>query len=125
MSVRRTAAGTPFFSGPSARRGRHGPADTDLEIPVNKILRKVKRAWQIMGQVNRERAVGMLEFELKELENIFALLILGGFAGLPSPPSPIAVELLPYLERELTILLSRTDLSQDPLGVLMGMLEID
>jgi len=84
-----------------------------------------KSAISIFSQVNREKATGMLEFELKELENIFSLLILGGFAGLPSPPSPIAVELLPYMEHELTILLSRTDLSQDPLGVLMGMLEID
>ena len=84
-----------------------------------------KSAMKIITQINREKATGMLEFELKELENIFALLILGGFAGLPSPPSPIAVELMPYMERELTILLSRTDLSQDPLGILMGMLEID
>lgn len=67
----------------------------------------------------------MLEFELKELENIFALLVLGGFAGLPSPPSPIAVELLPYMERELVMLLSRADFAQDPIGSLMGMLEID
>ena len=78
-----------------------------------------------VGGGTHANEIAGLEFELKELENIFALLILGGFAGLPSPPSPIAVELLPYLERELTILLSRTDLSQDPLGVLMGMLEID
>jgi hypothetical protein len=84
-----------------------------------------KSALKIVTQINREKATGMLEFELKELENIFALLILGGFAGLPSPPSPIAVELLPYMERELTMLLSRTDLAQDPLGVLMSMLEID
>jgi len=84
-----------------------------------------KSALKVMRQINREKATGMLEFELKELENIFALLILGGFVGLPSPPSPIAVELLPYMERELTVLLSRTDLSQDPLGILMGMLEID
>lgn len=90
-----------------------------------RIGRMLKSALQVMTQVHREKATGILEFELKELENIFALLILGGFAGLPSPPSPIAVELLPYMERELTILLSRTDLSQDPLGVLMGMLEID
>lgn len=84
-----------------------------------------KSALKVVAQVHREKATSMLEFETKELENIFALLILGGFAGLPSPPSPIAVELLPYMERELTMLLVRTDLSQDPLGVLMGMLEID
>jgi hypothetical protein len=67
----------------------------------------------------------MLEFELKELENIFSLLILGGFVGMPSPPAPIAIELLPYMERELTIMLSRSDMAQDPIGSLMGFLEID
>jgi hypothetical protein len=90
-----------------------------------KIVTKLKAAIQVITQISREKATGMLEFELKELENIFALLLLGGFAGLPSPPSPIAVELLPYMERELTILLSRADFAQDPLGSLMGMLEID
>lgn len=85
----------------------------------------IRSAAQVIVQVHRERATGMLEFELKELENIFALLVLGGFAGLPSPPSPIAVELLPYMERELVMLLSRADFAQDPIGSLMGMLEID
>lgn len=85
----------------------------------------LKAAFSVMAQVNREKATELLEFETKELESIFALLVLGGFAGLPSPPSPIAVELLPYMERELTMMLSRTDLAQDPIGVLMGMLEID
>lgn len=85
----------------------------------------LKSAIKAFSQLNREKATGMLEFELKELENIFALLVLGGFVGLPSPPSPIAVELLPYMEKELIIMLSRADLSQDPIGVLAGMLEID
>jgi hypothetical protein len=35
------------------------------------------------------------------------------------------VELLPYLENELRIMIARADLAQDPLGALMGMLEID
>jgi hypothetical protein len=52
-------------------------------------------------------------------------LLLGGFAGIPSPPAPIAIELLPYLEREIVVLLARSDLSTDPIGALMGMLEID
>ena len=37
----------------------------------------------------------------------------------------VAVELLPYLEDELRIMIARADLAQDPLGALMGMLEID
>lgn len=76
-------------------------------------------------QVNRERAVDMLEFELKELENIFALLILGSFVGIPSPPAPIALELLPSMERELTVMLSRSDFAQDALAPLVGLFNVD
>lgn len=84
----------------------------------------LKSAIKIATQVNREKATALLEFEVKELDNIFALLVLGGFVGLPSPPSPIAIELLPYMEKELIMLLSRTDLAQDPIGVLAGMLDM-
>lgn len=90
----------------------------------SKLEQLIRSAIIVITQVNREKATGILEFETHELENIFALLVLGGFAGLPSPPSPIAVELLPYMEKELLMLLSRTDLAQDPIGVLASMLEV-
>ena len=89
------------------------------------ILKKLRFILDTLLQVNREKACGIIEFELKELENIFSLLILGGFVGMPSPPVPLAVELLPYMERELTIMLSRSDMAQDPLASLMGILEVD
>ena len=90
----------------------------------SKLEHWIRSAIKVITQVNREKATSILEFEAHELENIFALLVLGGFAGLPSPPSPIAVELLPYMEKELLMLLSRTDLAQDPIGVLASMLEV-
>lgn len=89
------------------------------------ILRKIAAFFRIMVQVNREKATEMLEFEHKELENIFSLLILGGFVGMPSPPVPIAIELLPYMERELTVMLARTDMASDPLASLVGILDVD
>jgi len=89
------------------------------------IARKIASFFRIVAQVNREKATEMMEFELKELENIFSLLILGGFVGMPSPPVPIAIELLPYMERELTVMLSRSDMASDPLGSLVGLLEVD
>jgi len=91
---------------------------------LSKLGHFARSAIRIFTQVNREKATSILEFETHELENIFALLVLGSFAGLPSPPSPIAVELLPYMERELLMLLSRTDLAQDPIGARAGMLEV-
>lgn len=84
----------------------------------------VKSVSNMLIQINRGRATELLEFEVRELENIFSLLVLGGFAGLPSPPSPVAVELLPFLEKELIVLVARTDLAQDPIGVLAGMMEV-
>ncbi len=90
-----------------------------------KLLYLLRRGAKTLVQVQREKATSMLDFELKELENIFALLLLGGFVGIPSPPSPIAIELLPYLERELVVMFARTDMSVDPIGSLVGMLEID
>jgi len=90
-----------------------------------KLLHLLRRGAKTLVQVQREKATSMLDFELKELENIFALLLLGGFVGIPSPPSPFAIELLPYLERELVVMFARTDMSVDPIGSLVGMLEID
>ncbi len=89
------------------------------------IFKKIARAYAIFVQIHREKASGIIEFELKELENIFSLLLLGGFIGMPSPPVPIAIELLPYMERELTIMLARTDMAQDPLAPLFGILDVD
>jgi hypothetical protein len=85
----------------------------------------VRKAFRVVAQVQRSKASGALEFELKELENLFTILLLGSLIGLPSPPAAIAVELLPYLEDELRLMVARADFSQDPLGALMGMLEID
>ena len=85
----------------------------------------LRKAFQVAAQVQRSKAAGMLEFELKELENLFGVLLLGSLVGLPSPPAAIALELLPYLEEELRLMIARADLAQDPLGSLMGMLEID
>ena len=92
---------------------------------MSSIVSKFNTVMRTLLQINREKASSMIEFELKELENIFSLLILGGFVGMPSPPVPIAIELLPYMERELVIMLARTDMAQDPLGSLMGLLDVD
>jgi hypothetical protein len=84
-----------------------------------------RKALRVIAQVQRSKASGMLEFELKELENLFMLLLLGSLVGVPSPPVAMAIELLPYLEDELRLMVARADFAQDPLGALLGMLEID
>ncbi|RPI08176.1 MAG: hypothetical protein EHM71_09010 [Zetaproteobacteria bacterium] len=94
-------------------------------MTLQALLEHVRNILGVVAQVHRDKASGMLEFELKELENFFMLLLLGSLVGIPSPPAAVALELLPYLEGELRIMIARADLAQDPLGALMGMLEID
>ncbi len=52
-----------------------------------------------------------LEAELKEMENVFALLLVGSMVGLPAPPQYIGIKVLPYIERELIIMLRRAERS--------------
>ena len=61
----------------------------------------------------KSRSIDVVEEELKEMEGAFALLLLGSLIGLPSPPSFVGLSLLPYLERELTIALSRARYTDD------------
>ncbi len=74
---------------------------------------------------HRGQAASLTEVECRELENIFALLLLGSFVGLPAPPSFLAIELLPFMERELDILHCRAQDSGDMLAELCGTLGID
>ena len=61
----------------------------------------------------RQRAVGYIQAERRELENIFALLVLGSFVGLPSPPTPLSLRLLPQMGRELAVMRARAQEMDD------------
>ena len=71
------------------------------------------------------RSVEYIEVELRELENIFALLVLGSFIGLPSPPTSISLRLLPYMGRELLILTRVSERLDDMLGEMAGLFDIE
>lgn len=78
-----------------------------------------------MDQAHREKVVGLTNFEARELENMFVVLLLGSFTGLPSPPSFLAVELLPFLEHEIKVLNRRAQDTTDSLAEIMGILDAD
>ena len=92
---------------------------------LQKALTFVEDFWKVVVQVHRNKATGVLEFELNEMENLFVVLLLGSFIGLPSPPAAMAMELMPFMEREIRLMVSRADFAQDPLGSIMGMLNVD
>jgi hypothetical protein len=78
-----------------------------------------------MGTAQRESLVSLTCLEVQELENIFALLLMGSFIGMPAPPTFLSVELLPFMEQEMRILHQRAEDSHDMLAEIIGTLGID
>lgn len=77
----------------------------------------------MMGAL-RQTSTDRLEFELRELENIFGLLVLGSFIGIPSPPSGVSLRLLPYMLREILVMKNRVRDLDDVFGEVAGMMDI-
>lgn len=91
----------------------------------NKALRLVRGFFSTMDQAHRDNAVELTEFEARELENVFVLILMGSFMGMPSPPSSLSIELLPYLEHELRVLNRKAERSTDALAEVSSILDID
>lgn len=86
----------------------------------NKIILSCKAADAIL----RQNAVETIEHEVEELDNIFGILVLGAFIGIPSPPIHLTIELLPLMENEFAIMLDKVSTAHDPLGELFSVLKI-
>jgi hypothetical protein len=92
---------------------------------INTLKHKIASAFNVADEVMRSKAVETIEYEVEELDNIFAILVLGAFIGIPSPPVHITMELLPEMEKELEIMLQKVSTAHDPLGDLFSVLDID
>jgi hypothetical protein len=86
---------------------------------------QIGEAYKISDAVMRGKAVETIEYEVEELDNIFAILVLGAFIGIPSPPIHITMELLPHMESEFAVMLEKVLTAHDPLGELFSVLGID
>jgi hypothetical protein len=86
---------------------------------------KLLSAGKAIDQVMRAKAVETVAYEVEELENIFALLVLGAFIGMPSPPMHITMDLMPLMEKDLEIMMDKVSTAHDPLGNLFSVLDID
>lgn len=86
---------------------------------------RIRQLWASMDEVARGKAVETIEYEVRELDNIFALLVLGAFVGFPSPPVQITLELMPDMEHEFGVMLDKVGTAHDPLGELFSVLDID
>ena len=89
------------------------------------IKKQIVEAFKISDEVMRGKAVDTIEHEVAELDNIFGILVLGAFIGIPSPPIHITMELLPMMDKEFEIMLDKVLTAHDPLGHLFSVLGID
>jgi len=64
-----------------------------------------------------------IEAELKEMESAFCIILLGALAGVPSPPSFISIKMLPFMEREILTMLSRSGHNYDRMAEWFGVLD--
>lgn len=85
-----------------------------------KLSKKWKMFFASIEEAHKMFITEKIEFELKEMENVFSLLIFGAFTGIPSPPSFITLELLPYMENEITIMINSSHDAKDILATLAG-----
>ena len=104
---------------------KSGKFSASLKTVLRYIRKKGLSFWDTAGVVARSKAVETIEYETAELENIFGVLVLGAFIGVPSPPIQITMELLPEMDQELHIMLEKISTAHDPLGDLFSVLGID
>ena len=86
---------------------------------------KLRSIWQVLKDFGRglgSRSTDYIEFELREMENIFSLLLVGSFVGIPSPPSNISLKLMPYIVREMYVMDRRAGDMDDVSGEIFGVL---
>jgi len=89
------------------------------------IVEKIREIWKIGDEISRSKAVETIESELEEMENIFGVLVLGSFVGMPSPPMQISLDLMPYMERELILMMEKVDTASEPISQLFSIFDIN
>ncbi len=64
--------------------------------------------FKFLSELLKKNATEVVSFELEELENLFAIMLFGSFVGVTLAPAPLALELLPYLGKEIEVMNERT-----------------
>jgi hypothetical protein len=92
---------------------------------IKKIYKSIIFFISSIDEAHRMKASEVTQYELRELENLFVLLLMGSFTGIPSPSSIVSAELIPHLSREIEILNKRAEDAFDAFNELAGTIGID
>ena len=91
---------------------------------LSDILKGFRDALRDFSRGFRERSVDNIAKELSEMEGSFALLVFSSLVGLPSPPPLVGLSLLPYMERELSLMLAKSANLEDAWSVWADLADI-
>ncbi len=92
---------------------------------ARKILEDIRAFLKGFGGSFKEQSTEYIEFEERELENVFALILMGSFVGIPSPPTTLVVRLMPHMIKEMHVMQQRAINLDDIFGEIAGMFDID
>ena len=95
-----------------------------MDKKKNIIKESLVKIWRSYDQSTRSSIVDKLEYETGEMDNIFGLIVLGSFIGLPSPPMQITLDLLPEMEKHFVLMLNKVDTAESPLSDLFSNLDV-
>ncbi|MCF7885279.1 MAG: hypothetical protein K9M80_02185 [Candidatus Marinimicrobia bacterium] len=86
----------------------------------NKLFKYLKDFIKSFDQHLKSEATEELQYELEEMEFVFALLIYSSLIGIPGIPEAVAIELLPYMGEELERFEEKSIDSDDQLAQLFS-----
>ncbi len=95
-----------------------------MKESIDKIMQKLSFFFKYFDVASKNKAIDIMEFELGEMENIFALLVLGAFVGFPSPPMQITLDLLPDMEKHFLMMLNKVDTAESPISDLLSAFDV-
>jgi hypothetical protein len=91
---------------------------------TDKIKDKLQKGWNYYDSMAKSTMVEKIEYELGEMENMFGLIVLGSFIGLPSPPMNLTLDLLPEMEKHFILMLNKVDTAESPMSDLLSTFDV-
>jgi hypothetical protein len=92
---------------------------------MRRLLDSLKRGFRTFDKGMREDATSLIRKQLDEEENVFALLTMGVFSGIPSPPTGVLLRILPHMSREISAMNKKSAGLDDVFSQTLGTFDID
>lgn len=92
---------------------------------MKRLLYFLKKSFDVFDKAMKEDSTSFIRKQLEEEENIFALITMGIFSGIPSPPTGIVLRILPHMSREISIMIKRSANLDDVFSETMGTFDVD